>query len=70
MTKIVVVMDGGIVQNIIADEDVEVRLIDYDTEGADEAEELYEVFGNEAYLAQVEVEVNRNDVKEVFEIQL
>jgi len=33
MTKIVIVMDGGLIQNIIADGAVEILVKDYDTEG-------------------------------------
>ncbi len=42
MAKIVVVMEGGLVQSVLSTEPVEVAIVDYDAEGAD-AEDLKSV---------------------------
>ena len=39
MAKVIVICEGGLVTDVVADEPVEVAVIDYDTEGA-EADEL------------------------------
>ena len=38
MPKIVIVVDGGVVQDVLSSEPVEVVLVDYDTDGADPAD--------------------------------
>ena len=38
MARVVVVIEGGIVQDILSTEPVEVAVIDYDTEGAEESD--------------------------------
>lgn len=64
-----IIMDGGIVQNVIADEKANVVIVDYDTEDASEEEELVTVHGNEAYGLDYtdNVEISPEEVKEVFE---
>lgn len=42
MNRIAIIMEGGLIQNILLDEEVDITIIDYDTEGAEE-EDLTEV---------------------------
>ena len=36
MKRIVVIVEGGIIQQILTDENVDITIIDYDTDGADD----------------------------------
>lgn len=36
MNRIAIIMEGGLIQDILADEEVDITIIDYDTEGAEE----------------------------------
>ena len=51
---IYIILNGGLVQDILSDEDKDVEqvvtVLDFDTEGADEAE-LEEVFGSKAHVS-------------------
>lgn len=48
-TKIILFMDGGVIQNVMADnENVDITLIDYDTDGAEEG--VVSVFGEDAFI--------------------
>lgn len=62
--KIVIVVEGGVVQNVMSEEPIEFVIIDYDTEGAG-ADELTEIYGAEALLASWPAEVNSNEVQYV-----
>jgi hypothetical protein len=42
MNRIAIIMEGGIIHDILADEEVDITVVDYDTEDADE-EDLTEV---------------------------
>lgn len=42
MNRIAIIMEGGIIQDILADEEVYITIVDYDTEDAEE-EDLTEV---------------------------
>ncbi len=46
MNRIAIIMDGGLIQDIFADEDVYVTTVDYDTEDASE-EDLAKVQRND-----------------------
>ena len=46
MNRIAIIMEGGIIQNILADEEVYITIVDYDTEDAEE-EDLTEVPQND-----------------------
>jgi hypothetical protein len=46
MNRMVIIMDGGIIQNILADEEVDITIVDYDTEDLEE-EDLTEVPQND-----------------------
>lgn len=65
--KIVVVIEGGIVQRVISDVEAEVAILDLDTEGADQ-EEIVEVEGiGEAYIYEgiTETEVDSELVNKI-----
>ena len=53
MTHMVIVMDGGLIDHILADAEVVVLIKDYDTEGADAAEINTDEVGEE-YVARHE----------------
>lgn len=56
--KIIVFIEGGIVQTVMTDKDAEVMVVDYDTEGVDLGE-LMKISGEDAYVYRGEVhEVN------------
>jgi hypothetical protein len=46
MNRIAIIMDGGIIQNILTDEEVDITIVDYDTEDAEE-KDLTEVPQND-----------------------
>jgi uncharacterized protein YegL len=46
MNRIAIIMDGGLIQDILADEEVDITIVDYDTEDAEE-EDLTEVLQND-----------------------
>ena len=46
MNRIAIIMEGGIIQNILADEEVDITIVDYDTEDAED-EDLTEVAQND-----------------------
>lgn len=62
--KVVIVVSGGIVQNVIADQAVEVIVLDGDTETSDREPS---VFGHKHYLAtSVPVELNAERAEAAF----
>jgi hypothetical protein len=72
--KIVIVMDGGLVQDILSDKECNVVIVDYDTDGVDEKdltaiEQRDGKFEN-AYLTRFEVEINKNRTKYFHKIGL
>lgn len=62
MPKVILVMEGGLIQNVIADTAVDLTIIDRDTEGADE-DELRQVYGDDAYVSGPHVNVNPEEVE-------
>ena len=46
MNRIAIIMEGGLIQDILADEEVDITIVDYDTEDAEE-EDLTEVPQND-----------------------
>jgi hypothetical protein len=42
MNRIAIIMEGGIIQDILADEEVDITIVDYDIEGTED-EDLMEV---------------------------
>lgn len=57
--NLVVVIEGGIVREVIADQAINVRVIDFDIEGCDNSNdviiELKSDYGSEAYVYQGDV---------------
>lgn len=62
MKKIVITMDGGIIQNVLSEEPLEVIVVDYDTEGA---EEIVQVLGNEACAVSYPAEENPEEIQRI-----
>lgn len=52
MQRIVITLDGGLISGITADEDIEVVVIDRDTEGADVEELTVPISGDPAHIQQ------------------
>ncbi|MCC2248941.1 hypothetical protein JUJ52_03080 [Virgibacillus sp. AGTR] len=65
--KIAVIVEGGVVQNVLSNqENVDIVIVDYDTEGADE-EETTTVLENEAYVygGITKPEVNKKEIDQI-----
>lgn len=70
MTRIVVVLDGGLVQSILADGPVEVLVKDYETNGADDEDMVIDEEGNRYFSSRHSVTSDewREQTKRVAEI--
>ena len=66
MNRIVIVLEGGLVQAVMSDEKTEVLVLDLDTEGAD-ADELIRVSGQDMAATHSESVVHPSLVDEAFE---
>jgi hypothetical protein len=66
MKKVAIVLDGGIVQNVVSEEPLDVIVIDYDTEGT-EASEITKMFGNDAVIGQYPSEHNPDEMNRIVE---
>jgi hypothetical protein len=65
MARVVITMEGGVIQHIMADaEDVQVIVLDFDTDGASE-EFIKEFEGNPVYIMDFVDEVNPARVDEI-----
>jgi hypothetical protein len=65
MTRVVITMEGGLIQHIMADqEDIEVMVVDFDTEGGDD-ERIKEFEGNPVYVFQGVDDVDPERVDEI-----
>jgi hypothetical protein len=65
MAKVVITIEGGLVQHIMADqEDVKVMVLDYDTEGGDPTR-VKEFEGDEVYLYHGVDDVDPERVNEI-----
>ena len=66
--RIAVIMDGGVVQNVLSSEDVEIVIVDYDTDGAD-PDEITEIFPAAFGLYQpFSPELNSPDLNTIFNV--
>lgn len=66
--RIAVIMDGGVVQNVLSSEDVEIVIVDYDTDGAD-PDEITEIFPDAFGLYQpFSPELNSPDLNTIFNV--
>ena len=70
--RIVITVDGGIVQHVVADgSDIEVIIVDYDTEGATEGLIAVRQFDDSyvnAYVSPVQTDNSAKRVAELFEL--
>ena len=65
MGRVVITMDGGLIQHIMADQEgIEVMVLDFDTEGGDN-ERIKEFEGNPVYVFQGVDEVDPERVDEI-----
>jgi hypothetical protein len=65
MAKVVITMEGGLIQYIMADQEgIEVMVLDFDTEGGDD-ERLKEFEGNPVYVFQGVDDVDPERVDEI-----
>jgi hypothetical protein len=65
MARVVITMDGGLIQHIMADqESIEVMVLDFDTEGGDD-ERIKEFEGNPVYVFQGVDDVDPERVDEI-----
>ena len=65
MAKVVITIEGGLVQHIMADQgDVKVMVLDYDTDGGD-PERIKELEGDEVYLYHGVDDVDPERVNEI-----
>lgn len=65
--RIVVTLEGGIVQNVLSDIPVEVIVLDYDTEDCDPEEDLINVYDNvSAAHRELDAEINNAFVDSIF----
>jgi len=65
MAKVVITMEGGLIQHIMADQEgIEVMVLDFDTEGGDD-ERLKEFEGNPVYVFQGVDDVDPERVDEI-----
>ena len=66
--RIAVIMDGGVVQNVLSSEDVEVVIADYDTDGAD-PDDLTEIFPDAfGFYQPFPPELNSPDLETIFSV--
>ncbi|MDD2902238.1 MAG: hypothetical protein PHU44_07360 [Syntrophales bacterium] len=65
MARVVITMEGGLIQHVMADtEDVQVFVLDFDTEGGDD-ERIKEFEGNPVYVFQGVDDVDPARVDEI-----
>jgi hypothetical protein len=65
MGRVVITMDGGLIQHIMADQEgIEVMVLDFDTEGGDN-ERIKEFEGNTVYVFQGVDDVDPERVDEI-----
>lgn len=61
MKRVVIFMDGGVIQNVACDEPTEIFVVDYDIEGADGGHPfLTRLNGDECMLFPIEPEVDEH----------
>jgi hypothetical protein len=65
MARVVITMDGGLIQHIMADQEgIEVMVLDFDTEGGDN-ERIKEFEGNPVYVFRGVDDVDPERVDEI-----
>lgn len=63
--KVIIVMDGGIVQNVLVNSSVDVTIIDYDVEGGD-PNDFKQIRNQEAYVFEPNVEENVEEMQLIY----
>lgn len=67
MPRVVITMEGGLIQHIMADvEGVEVLVMDFDTEGGDD-ERIHQFEGNDVYVFGGPDDVDPERTQEIFD---
>jgi len=67
MAKVVITMEGGLIQHVMADiKDVQVMVLDYDTEGGSD-ERIKDFEGDKVYVFQGVDDVDPERVEEIEE---
>jgi hypothetical protein len=65
MARVIITMGGGLIQHVMTDtEDVQVMILDFDTEGGDD-ERIMEFEGNPVYIMQGVDDVDPARVEEI-----
>ncbi|MFZ5451651.1 MAG: hypothetical protein ACOZF2_07245 [Thermodesulfobacteriota bacterium] len=65
MAKVVITMEGGLIQHIMADQEgIEVMVLDFDTEGGDD-DRIKEFEGNPVYVFKGVDDVDRERIDEI-----
>lgn len=67
MPQIIILLDGGIIHQVIADEAVDVTIIDYDTDGIPEEELQMSPDGDLVMVYDEEPIIDREEVEEILE---
>ena len=66
-TKIIVFLEGGLIEEVMTDQDAEVMIVDYDLDGLGE-DEIKMVDGKEAYIHRFSpyIRVDAGKINEIF----
>ncbi len=68
--KIIVFIEGGIVQTVMTDEEAEVMVVDYDVEDSDLPERIITLDDDKAYVYRFNTyELNADRVNEIFALK-
>jgi hypothetical protein len=65
MKKIVIVLEGGLVQNVVSEEPIDVIVVDYDVDTDDD--DAMNFFGNKAVIRSFHSEENPSEIERVIE---
>jgi len=71
--RIIIIMDGGLIQNVLCDQEIEAAVIDYDTDGGEESYTtlIPQNFGaspERAFANTIHVELSPLDVSELWDV--
>lgn len=65
-TKIVVVVEGGLVRTVLSNKDVDVLICDYDVDGTPEHELTFNPYGDSAFMHTLDCETSPETVDSFF----
>lgn len=57
--RVIITIEGGVVQHVLSHSNVEVVVVDYDTDGLDE-DQITQILGSDAYCMRHEAEESSN----------